>query len=196
MDNAGLMLMNSMLVGFFTLAGLIIPHHLSNKRTLKDIKRQKALQAYQLINDAQCSLMPEKAYCKKLIFEKNMITLHQSKHNISRDILNELELIIIENFNEIHVVFKKLKLLIVDEALYLNEIISRNSIKIFDESDQAIFNDRSEKYLNNIIAVGNEMQKILNERHINPQNPMRNYFKSVFGKMICKCIKPFKQASS
>ncbi len=172
MTDAGVYVLGNIVVGFLAsgsvLGGVWLKDYLDNRKVSKSTIRQKAIKAYSICGKMPYSLGSRIIACKYLLKDKsfNAEKLIKNNPDISLNLLEDLQLLIIENFYDLAADFYQVQNSIFEQLKFLTDIrcnISSNECQLSDDD----FEKKTEQLNREIILVVNTLQKKLNKNYIN-----------------------------
>lgn len=169
--------MSNFITGLFTLlaalGGIYLKDYLEQKSIHKKSSRQRAVEAYALINKIPYSLIYLVVLCKNAVndtktdsYVKSMVEFNEK----TPDLLEAVELIIIENFTNLQGDLLPIQQNIVGLRSFLIENISKPL-----SSDKEV-DKRWKEFSANILRSTSDLNSKLLTQYINVKPPKRNFY--------------------
>lgn len=163
--------------GLFTLlasfGSIWIKDFLEIKNSSKTTLKQKALEAYAITDDLPNVLNQNIIACQNLLKNPRFNTVEMLTKNPDStcDRLKKLELLIIENFSDMLLIFTRLKKIIIDYNLFLYSIICNNNPAEITTTENE-FIEAKKAYEKNVIfesiLLNKEIKKLLDKKEAHP----------------------------
>lgn len=175
--------MSELVTGLLTLTGAFgsiwLKDYLECKKSVASTRRQKAVEAYALAGNLMnaCSMLT--VVCSNLARDKQYpyLNVHKDNPYDGRDGLEQLELLIVENFSDITT---RAKLLAVENSLitfsgYLLNIITTIQDKDF-QLDSSTFKKKNEEFEQGLVQSCHDLRSHLFDEYIDKPTPAVTFF--------------------
>lgn len=161
-------LLSGLMVGFFTLAGIWLKDYLDNKNLAKSTIKEKAIEAYALTNKLNNSTTSRRVICENLIINKEYpyARIEEKYPDMTSEILENLELLIIENFYDLKEEFAVVNKIMVTQVSYLLNIMVDVNTPEFN-LEISSFKANQEIFTTSIIKATTNLKENLIAKYIN-----------------------------
>jgi hypothetical protein len=138
------------------LAGIWLQSHIAKKNSHKATVRQKAIEAYALVNRLPYGLISFQVTCRSLLQNPKYMNseILENTFDTIQDMLGKLELIIVENFFDLNQEYLKCNSIMLEYASYLINIQQDPSMYKLADLDEKIKKFKEE--------TGQDHQNLLN----------------------------------